>query len=196
MSKQKISQAKVRFSIRIKPITIISIFLCSFILYAQETSKTEDNAKKSYFIEEGNEGASLYQHLSWEAVDNILGFEFVLEKQDKSGDWVQIDKKRLKKNSIKVSLKPGKYRYKVAIINLLNQLDSASEYRNFDVRVAYQPEISSLSVNTIYFDDMDSNSNSVIALGKNLFSETMFTLSNDKYSVPCTVTETDEAGKR
>lgn len=196
MSKQKISQAKVRFSIRIKPITVISIFLCSFILYAQETSKTEDNAKKSYFIEEGNEGASLYQHLSWEAVDNILGFEFVLEKQDKSGDWVQIDKKKLKKNSLNVSLKPGKYRYKVAIINLLNQLDSASEYRNFDIRVAYQPEVSSLSVNKIYFDDMDSNSNSIIVLGKNLFSETIFTLSNDKYSVPCTIIEADEAGKR
>ena len=43
---------------------------------------------------------------------------------------------------------------------------------------------------------MDSNSNSVIVLGKNLFSETIFTLSNDKYSVPCTIIETDEAGKR
>ncbi|WP_255805951.1 hypothetical protein [Treponema putidum] len=137
MSKQKISRTKVRFSIKLKPITIISIFLCSFILYAQEPLKTEDKAKKSYFIEEGNKGAYIYQHLSWEAIDNILGFEFVLEKQDNSGNWIQIDKKNLKKNSINVSLQPGKYRYKVAIINLLNQLDSASEYRNFDVRIAY-----------------------------------------------------------
>lgn len=107
MSKQKITQAKVRFSIRIKPITIISIFLCGFILYAQETLKTEDKAKKSYFVEEGNKGASLYQHLSWEAVDNILGFEFVLEKQDKSGDWVQIDKKKLKKKFTQCFFKTG-----------------------------------------------------------------------------------------
>ena len=183
---------------RIYCLLFILLFCRIDYLYSQETAadiNSDAKIQKNYFIEEGNEGASIYQHLSWEAVDNILGFEFVLEKQDKSGSWVQIDKKKLKKNSLNVSLKPGKYRYKVAIINLLNQLDSASEYRNFDIRVAYQPEVSSLSVNKIYFDDIDSNSNSVIVLGKNLFSETIFTLSNDKYSVPCTIIETDEAGK-
>ncbi|UTY30398.1 hypothetical protein [Treponema putidum] len=195
MSKQKISRTKVRFSIKLKPITIISIFLCSFILYAQEPLKTEDKAKKSYFIEEGNKGASIYQHLSWEAIDNILGFEFVLEKQDNSGNWIQIDKKNLKKNSINVSLQPGKYRYKVAIINLLNQLDSASEYRNFDVRIAYQPEVLSLSVNTIYFDETDSDS--LIVLGNNLFAETIFTLNKDTENpIPCTVIEADKDGKK
>lgn len=178
-----------------KHFILIILFFTALFLYAQENLKAEDKGKKSYFIEEGNKGASLYQHLSWEAIDGILGFEFVLEKQDKSGDWVQIDKKILKKNSINVSLKPGKYRYKVAVINLLNQTEFASEYRNFDVRVAYQPEVLSLSVNKIYFDETDSDS--VIVLGNNLFSETIFTLSKDKESsVPCTVIETDNDGKK
>ncbi|WP_255811908.1 hypothetical protein [Treponema denticola] len=174
---------------------VIILFYAVLFLYAQENINSEDKGKKSYFIEEGNQGASLYQHLSWEAIDDILGFEFILEKQDKSGNWAQIDKKILKKNSINVSLKPGKYRYKVAVINLLNQTEFASKYRNFDVRVAYQPEVLSLSVNKIYFDE--TNSDSVIVLGNNLFSETIFTLNKDKgYSVPCTVIETDNDGKK
>ena len=77
---------------------VIILFYAVLFLYAQENINSEDKDKKSYFIEEGNKGASLYQHLSWEAIDSILGFEFVLEKQDKSGNWAQIDKKILKKN--------------------------------------------------------------------------------------------------
>lgn len=176
-------------------ILIILLFYMALLLYAQDSSKIEDKNKKSYFIEEGNEGASLYQHLSWEAIDDILGFEFVLEKQDKDGRWGQIEKKTLKENSINVSLKPGKYRYKVAVINLLNQIELASEYRNFDVRVAYQPEVSALSVSKIYFDETDSDS--IMVFGNNLFSETMYTLNKDKdYSIPCTVLETDQNGKK
>ncbi|WP_253708191.1 hypothetical protein [Treponema sp. OMZ 799] len=183
---------------RICFIFLVLLFCRLVYLYPQEAAKASNNdskIQKSYFIEEGKEGSSLYQHLSWEAIDDILGYEFLLEKKDQSGNWIQIDKKTLKKNSINVSLKPGKYRYRVAVINLLNQSEFASEYRNFDVRVAYQPEVLSLSIESIYFDEPAADY--IIVSGKNIFPETIFTLTrNNENPVQCEVVDSDKAGKK
>lgn len=177
------------------------LFILFFILhglYGQDMLNPENSdvkIQKSYFIEEGKEGTFFYQHLSWEAVEDILGFEFVLEKKDQSGRWIQIDKKFLEENSINVSLKPGKYRYRVSVVNFLNQVEIASDYRNFDVRAAYQPEVLSLSENTIYFDEQ--NSDFIIVSGNNIFPETVFTLSkNNEAPIPCEIIDYDKAAKK
>ncbi|UTC62032.1 hypothetical protein E4O05_11000 [Treponema sp. OMZ 787] len=170
-------------------------FVC---LYSQEAASSKSNdskIQKSYFIEEGNEGATLYQHLSWEAIEDILAYEFVLEKQDGSGRWVRIDKKIVEENSINVSLKPGKYRYSVAVINLLNQVELASDYRNFDVKIAYQPEVSYISIDSIYFDEPAADY--IIISGKNIFPETVFTLTrNNDTPIQCDIIDFDKSGKK
>ncbi|UTC83169.1 fibronectin type III domain-containing protein [Treponema denticola] len=182
---------------RICCVLFILLFCRPDYLYSQGVEGAINNdskTQKSYFIEEGNEGSSLYQHLSWEAIDDILGYEFLLEKYQ-SEKWIQIDKKTLKKNSINVSLKPGKYRYRVAVINLLNQVEIISEYRNFDVRVAYQPEVLSLSIDSIYFDEPKADY--IIVSGKNIFPETVFTLTKDNETpVQCDIIDSDKSGKK
>ena len=75
--------------------------------------------KKHYFIREEETGEVLYQRLSWEEIDDIFGFEFILEQKDDAGVWNEIDKKIVHDNFIDVSLVPGSYRYKVTVINLL-----------------------------------------------------------------------------
>ncbi|MCL6336679.1 fibronectin type III domain-containing protein, partial [Pectobacterium carotovorum subsp. carotovorum] len=118
-------------------------------VFAQKVEDKNQNAeknnevKKNYIIETEGKKAVFYQTLSRENEEGILHFEFEIEKKKKNGKWVIIDKKKLKKNSLDVSLPAGKYRYRIKVINLLGQVDAVSADRYFDILVAYQPETSS-----------------------------------------------------
>lgn len=137
--------------------------------------------KKSFFINEGDAGNEFIQHLSWDAVNDILSFEFILEQFSKDGSWKVFLTKRLVENTIHLSLKPGKYRFKVAVINLLGQHEKESDYREFNILIAYQPEVASITPRIINFDDEDNNS--ITITGKNLFEETSYSLITPTKSV-------------
>ena len=125
-----------------------------------------------YFIREGEAGAVLYQRLSWEAIDDIFGFAFELEQKDATGAWQIIDKKTVRDNFIDVSLPPGTYRYKVTVINLLGQREMSSAYRNFDILIAHQPEVESVTPHLIYLDEFFDGKLTVT--GGNFFADTVF----------------------
>ncbi|UTC78349.1 fibronectin type III domain-containing protein [Treponema sp. OMZ 799] len=136
-----------------------------------------DEVKKNYIIGTEGKKAVFYQTLSWENVEGILHFEFELEKKQKNGNWVIVDKKKLKKNSLEVSLSHGNYRYRVKVINLLGQVDTVSADRYFDILLAFQPETSSVSPDAIYFDE--DYSNIVNLSGKHFREETTFALQKE-----------------
>lgn len=144
--------------------------------FAQKVEETNE-VKKNYIIETEGKKAVFYQTLSWENVEGILHFEFELEKKEKNGKWVIVDKKKLKQNSLDVSLPAGKYRYRVKVINLLGQVDAVSADRYFDILVAYQPETSSVSPAAIYFDE--EYSDIVNITGKHFREETTFALQKE-----------------
>ncbi len=162
-----------------KKILIFVFLFTTFLFLAAQNSDTGEKAAssehKNYFIKENESGdVVLYQRLSWEAVEDIKGFEFRLEKREFKSPWKLIDKKVVNDNFIDVSLPPGKYRYRVAVINLLNQIETISDYRNFDVRIALRPEVSSVSPKIIYFDELKDNF--IIINGKNFHEDTVFVL--------------------
>ena len=145
-------------------------------VFAQKVEETNE-VKKNYIIETEGKKTVFYQTLSWENVEGILHFEFELEKKEKNGKWLVVDKKKLKQNSLEVSLPAGKYRYRIKVINLLGQVDAVSADRYFDILVAYQPETSSVSPDAIYFDEEYSD---VVSLsGKNFREETTFALKKE-----------------
>lgn len=160
-----------------KTAILFFLFGVSF-LYAQtdptETGAPATTEKKNYFIREEEGDTVLYQHLSWEPVEGVFAFEFVLDKLGKNDQWEKIEKKKTKENYADVSLRPGSYRYKIAVINLLEQYESESDYRYFDVRLASQPVVSSISPKIIYFDDIYEDA--ISAFGKNFFDDTVFAL--------------------
>ena len=150
----------------IRNLVILFLLLFSLGAFAQKVEETYE-VKKNYIIET----------LSWENVEGILHFEFELEKKEKNGKWLVVDKKKLKQNSLEVSLPAGKYRYRIKVINLLGQVDAVSADRYFDILVAYQPETSSVSPAAIYFDEEYSD---VVSLsGKNFREETTFALKKE-----------------
>ena len=173
-----------------KSAAVIACFLCAaFSLYAQKETD------KHYFIREGEEGSVLYQRLSWQAIEDILGYRFELEQKNKTDEWVLLDKQTVKDNFIDVSLPPGFYRFRVSVINLLEQTEALSDYQNFNVLVAYQPEVHGLSPHLIYFDNIFDNR--LVVEGKNFLNETVFTLEKP-LSPPLVLTpiEIDKNGKR
>ena len=164
---------------------LVGIFLfCLIPLSAQQTAdsvhkvKQTANEKKNYFLKETDEGVTLVQRLSWEALDDILGFEFELARQDKkTKTWHVIDQRTVETNYADVSLSPGNYRYRVRVINVLGQKEAASEYRNFTIRIAYQPEVVTVSPQVINFDELEEQTLTIT--GKNFHEETSFTLTNN-----------------
>lgn len=144
--------------------------------FAQKVEETNE-VKKNYIIETEGKKTVFYQTLSWENVEGILHFEFELEKKEKNGKWVIVDKKKLKQNFLEVSLPAGKYRYRIKVINLLGQVDAVSADRYFDILVAYQPETSSVSPDAIYFDE--EYSDIVNITGKHFREETTFALQKE-----------------
>ena len=160
------------------------LLLCFIPLSAQQAAdsaqdiKTAANEKKNYFLKETDKGVMLVQRLSWEALDDILGFEFELEQQDrKTKVWRVIDKRTVKTNYADVSLPPGDYRFRVRVINLLGQKEDASPYRNFAIRIAYQPEVTTISPQVINFDELEDHTLTIT--GKNFHEETSFILTNN-----------------
>ena len=160
----------------IRNLVILFLLLFSLGAFAQKVEETNE-VKKNYIIETEGKKTVFYQTLSWENVEGILHFEFELEKKEKNGKWLVVDKKKLKQNSLEVSLPAGKYRYRIKVINLLGQVDAVSADRYFDILVAYQPETSSVSPAAIYFDEEYSD---VVSLsGKNFREETTFALKKE-----------------
>ena len=160
------------------------LFFCFVPLSAQELSssleesKKAGNEKKNYFLKETDKGVTLVRRLSWKALDDILGFEFDLEQQDKKTKvWRVIDKRTVKINYADVSLPPGDYRFRVRVINLLGQKEDASPYRNFAIRIAYQPEVISVSPQVINFDELEDQNLTIT--GKNFHEDTAFILTNN-----------------
>ena len=157
-------------------VILFLLFLFSLGAFAQKVEETNE-VKKNYIIETEGKKTVFYQTLSWENVEGILHFEFELEKKEKNGKWLVVDKKKLKQNSLEVSLPAGKYRYRIKVINLLGQVDAVSADRYFDILVAYQPETSSVSPAAIYFDEEYSD---VVSLsGKHFREETTFALKKE-----------------
>lgn len=135
------------------------------------------DVKNNYFISTEGKNSVFYQTLSWESIEDILHYEFELEKKNKNGNWQIIDKKKLKQNSIEVSLSHGSYRYRVKVINLLGLIDTVSAYRYFDILLAYQPETYSVSPKIISFDE--DYSDIIHVTGKNFRDSTSFTLQKE-----------------
>ena len=164
------------------------LFFCFLPLAAQQTNaaaqetKQADTEKRNYFLKETDKGVTLVQRLSWESLDDIFGFEFELEQQDKKTKaWRRIERKIVKTNYIDISLAPGSYRYRVWVINLLEQKEEASAYRNFDIRIAYQPDVITVSPQVINFDELEDHTLTVT--GKNFHEDTAFTLRNNASGV-------------
>lgn len=116
-----------------------------------------------------------FQKFSWSAVDNILKYEVVVEKD--SMGYKDYAHYFTEEEFIELSLPPGKYRYAVIPYGLLGKPGQRSEWKEFEVLMAYEPEITGFTPEVFY---LDRKSDRIVSVyGKNLTDETEIYLVNE-----------------
>lgn len=134
--------------------------------------------------EEKKDASEEWQIIEWEndSNDYVLRYqvnieEFNFKKKTYRNVRVLETEKNICSIQIDPMLPPGFYRYNVAAYNLVGNLEEPSDWIDFTIYVAHQPEISDVSVNvnkssTIYFEEV--NDGLVTIEGKNLFNRQAF----------------------
>jgi hypothetical protein len=115
-------------------------------LYAQkaEPSVPPDTAAaydEGDFIIQWNDGSPRFiQRLSWNNHELAHRYEVILEEV-LDRQYTEILRQLAQVNFLYVSLRPGHYRYRIGVYNLLNQLEYTTDWTDFEILSAFQPRI-------------------------------------------------------
>ena len=148
------------------------VFLFSGLLYAQEPSPVSPG----YFVDTSAGEPVFKQRLVWDKEEYVLYYEVSI--QIFSGQYREYRVLKTKDNYIEISLNPGRYRYSVTPFDLLERRCDSSDWEEFSITTAYQPEIIKIVPEYFY---MDQNINRVLLIsGNNIFNESVIYLRNEE----------------
>ena len=153
-------------------------FLSNIYCQEVESESAEDILQSFNQDEESHESGLLddgefIQVLKWKSEGRVLKYKITIEKKEKK-DYEQFLVEETKKNEFVVSLEPGLYRFKVDFYNALRRLAFTTEWEEFEVIEAYQPEIHGVSPKIIYLEEI--NDGVFVADGKNFRPSAIFEL--------------------
>jgi hypothetical protein len=147
------------------------MMLCTAVPAQEKAPEEEKNAEAQW------------QMLEWEERDpsSVMKYDVSIEERDpKTDTYAEINRVETKGNETYVQAKtkegellsPGNYRYKVITYNLLGVPETESDWYEFTIYQAYQPEVTKVSADvnltsTLYLDERNNGIFSVA--GKNLF---------------------------
>ncbi|GBU28871.1 hypothetical protein R84B8_02433 [Treponema sp. R8-4-B8] len=143
---------KIRFLIT----AILLIGLCLPFAFGQsnESSSDEDETEQqNYYIDRNENDSRFIQRLIWTAADYVFRYEVIVEKQDDDGNYNEVERVSVKQNFAEVSLTAGKYRYRVDIYDLVNNYASSSDWHDFEIIRALQPELTNFNPRFFYLDE-------------------------------------------
>lgn len=176
-------------------LVIVLLFFAS-LLGAQE-----------YYLKEDEGESRIYQRLAWQADQNALRYEVVIEQLteeteeqseeetgEQSGEETFIEMQRVftGESFIEVSLSPGKYRYRVTAFDFLNRPGIASDWAVLEILIARIPELLDFSPRVFYVD-VDSP-RVITVLGRNISGDTEMYLQQqgkDRVIVPKEIVNND-----
>jgi hypothetical protein len=148
------------------------VFLFSGLLYAQESSPDSPG----YSVDTSAGEPVFKQRLVWDKEEYVLYYEVSIEIF--SGQYREYRVIKTKNNYIEISLNPGRYRYRVTPYDLLERRCDSSDWEEFSITAAFQPEIIKIVPEYFY---MDQNKNRVLLIsGNNIFDESVIYLRNEE----------------
>ncbi|WP_461257988.1 hypothetical protein [Treponema sp. R80B11-R83G3] len=149
-----------------------AVFLFSGLLYAQESSPESPG----YFVDTSAGEPVFKQRLVWDKEDYVLYYEVSI--QVFSGQYREYHVEITKNNFLEISLNPGRYRYSVTPFDLLERRCESSDWEEFTITAAFQPEIIKIVPEYFY---MDQNKNRVLLIsGNNIFDDSVIYLRNEE----------------
>jgi hypothetical protein len=95
---------------------------------------------------------SFVQILGWPEQENALYYEVEIE-QRRENEWASAVNTETENAFFEVSLVPGTYRYRVRVYDFLGRPAEISEWIQFDVRLAKQPELFRFGPEAFYLDE-------------------------------------------
>lgn len=157
----------------------VSIFTLSVAVPSFAKEKKPSVSVQNVASEDEEDAASQWQILEWEDRDSkyVYKYEVVIETLDpKTEEWKKVNSISTKGNETRIQvqpyLMPGNYRFMVITYDLFGYPSVESDWYDFNIYEAFQPEVKDLGVdlyfgNTIYLDEL--NDGVVSISGKNLF---------------------------
>ena len=143
--------------------------------------KSETSGEQNYYIEKSGEEFRFIQRLFWEESKNASRYELIVERREQNGKYKEAQRISVEQAFAEVSLDAGHYRYKVQVYDLLDALSFTTNWREFNVIQALQPELTSISPQAFFLDEEEAW---VITLhGKNLLPESEFCLIKNKTKI-------------
>jgi hypothetical protein len=144
------------------------VFLFSGLLYAQEP-------QPGYYVDKSTGEPVFIQRFVWDKEEYALYYEVSI--QILSGQYAEYYNKITENDFIEISLLPGKYRYSVTPFDLLGRRGDASEWEEFTVNPAFQPEIIKITPEFFYMDQ--SQGRVLYIAGNNIFDDSVIYLRNE-----------------
>lgn len=126
---------------RILTANLILIIFFAIGIWAEEPT---------FYFEFQDEKPVFTQILNWEEVDGAYYYELTVVSEK---GVIAINKQHIETLPVEVKLKPGKYRYQVAVFNLLNQKESENDWQEFEIKQAVLPVIKNITPSTIWIED-------------------------------------------
>jgi hypothetical protein len=142
-----------------------------YILYAQTSSPAQ---QPGYYVDNSSGQPVFKQRLVWEKEEYARNYEVVIDIF--SGQYVEYYSEITEKTFIEISLHPGRYRYSVTPYDLLGRRGESSDWEEFSINTAYQPEIVKIVPNFFYMDQMADRVLTIT--GNNLFEDSVIYLRN------------------
>jgi hypothetical protein len=119
------------------------------------------------------ENGEFIQLLNWENVSNALFYRVEIEELD-SGRWNRLLQEETETPSIELTLPAGNYRYRVTVYDFLERPGAVSNWAEFEILLAIQPELSRFGPEGFYLDE--DLSWYLDVAGRNLLQNTIFYL--------------------
>lgn len=163
---------------RIKRLIYLLLMLNTFTLFSQEANETVVdtelvNESSDYTFTQTNHGVVFIQRLFWEPSEYVFKYDVIIEENN-GESWQEVLRQEQSESFIEVSLKVGKYRYKVVSYNFLGKEESQSEWSEFEIFEAIQPRIS--NIHPMHFW-LEENDDGIIKINGSGFSDdTVFCL--------------------
>lgn len=142
----------------------------------QNSSSINDSG---YYLKNTERGFQFVQRLVWEDSGYVDHYTITIEQFDnRSKKFVQIAENDTTTNSTEVSLLAGTYRYKIAIYNILGQLEIETDWEEFTIETAYEPQIRDISPSAIYMEENPDGS--FVVGGRNIRNNAKVELRRDR----------------
>ena len=136
-----------------------------------------------YYIDRSGDEPRFIQRIIWEKSEFVLRYEVIVQELKPNGSISEVERVVVEEAYVELSLFAGKYRYCLDVYDLLDEYVFTTEWREFDIIRALQPELYSFSPQSFFLDEDDTWE---IALrGLNLIPESeIYLVDNDVKVIP------------